>query len=212
VPPRDSRPSGGLQQAFDEARFGPDRILNLRATMPTAAAAAARAELWLRERQMRQGGEVLVITGRGRGSEGGVSVVREAIVKLLHSLRRRNVVVDVQEHTAGSFVVRLAPVRALFEAPARTRHPSERPPAPPPDPESLRALDAHTRALLRELALRALDALGVVAPAEALVRDEMVRQFGTLSAALPPPGDGTADREAVLQQALERAIDEFDDL
>ncbi|HKG94875.1 MAG TPA: hypothetical protein VKA84_23370 [Gemmatimonadaceae bacterium] len=204
---RDPRPSGGLQQAFDEARFGTDRILNLRATMPTAAAAVARAEAWLRERQMGRAGEVLVITGRGRGSEGGVSVVREAVLKLLHSLRRRNVVLDHTEHTAGSFVVRLAPVRALFEAPARARHPAERRP-PLADPASLGALDPHTRSLLRELSLRALAALGVSAPAEPFVRDEMVRQFGALSAGLPAD---SADHEAVLQQALERAIEEFDE-
>ena len=206
---RDPRPSsGGIQQALDEARYGADRTLNLRAAMPTADVAVARAELWLRERQMSQAGEVLVITGRGRGSEGGVSVVREAVLKLLHSLRRRNVVAEVREHTAGSFVVRLAPVRALFEAPARPRHPAERRPPPPADPGALRALDPHTRALLRELAVRSLHALGMSAPAEPFVGDEMVRQFGVLSAGIPA---GAADREAVLQQTLERALDEFDE-
>ena len=49
----------------------------------------------------------------------------------------------------------------------------------------------------------------MTAPAESQVRDEMVRQFGTLAAGLP--ADGAADREAILQQTLERAIDEFDD-
>ena len=66
----DRRPSGqfrSIDQAFDEARFGAERTLNLRASFPTAAEATRRADLWLRERQMAKAGEVLVITGRGAG-------------------------------------------------------------------------------------------------------------------------------------------------
>src|ERR687890_2298779 len=107
----------GLQRAFDEARFGNDRTLNLRDRLPTAEQAAERTERWLRERQVLGGGEVLLIPGRGNGSEGGVSVVRDAVLRRLASLRRRNVVADVREHTAGSFVVALAPLAALVDAP-----------------------------------------------------------------------------------------------
>ena len=201
--PRDA----GLHQAFDSVRFGPERTLNLRASLPTADAAVSRAESWLRERQALGAGEVLVITGRGNSSPDGVSVVREAVVKLLASLRRRGVVAGTQEHTAGSFVVRLAPMRALFEAPRRRRDRStvsaRRPPA---DPAGLRALDAGTRALLRRLAVQALQGLGVRTIKEAYVADEMERQFSLLAAAIP---DGP-NREARLRVAVTRALDEFD--
>src|SRR5262252_4615910 len=100
----------GLRQAFDEVRFGAGRTLNLRASLPTADAAIARAEAWLRQQQVENVDEVLVITGRGNNSEAGVSVVREAVIRLFHVLKRRGVVLGHQEHTPGSFVVTLAPV------------------------------------------------------------------------------------------------------
>src|ERR1039458_10771301 len=75
-----------LHRAFDEARFGPARTLDLRASMPTAAEAVRRAEPWLRERQMARAGDVLVITGRGKGSPGGVAVMREALRKPFSTL------------------------------------------------------------------------------------------------------------------------------
>ena len=88
-----SRPTHiALHRAFDEARFGPARTLDLRASMPSAADAVRRTEPWLRERQMARAGDVLVITGRGKGSPGGVAVVREAIRKLLGTLKRKGVV------------------------------------------------------------------------------------------------------------------------
>ena len=65
-----------LHRALDEARFGAERTLNLRALRPTVKAAEARAESWLRERQVARAGEVLIITGRGAQSWDGVSVVR----------------------------------------------------------------------------------------------------------------------------------------
>ncbi|MFI5246882.1 MAG: Smr/MutS family protein, partial [Gemmatimonadales bacterium] len=105
-----------LHRAFDEARFGTARTLDVRTPMLTGAEAVRRAEPWLRERQMSRAGEVLVITGRGRGSPGGIAVVREAVRKLLGTLKRKGVVAAVAEHTPGSWVVTLAPVRALFEA------------------------------------------------------------------------------------------------
>jgi hypothetical protein len=200
-----------LKEAFDELHFGPERTLNLRAERPTGQQAVARAEAWLRERQVAKAGEVLVITGRGSGSEDGVPVVREAIVRLLASLRRRNVVAEVREHTAGSFVVRLAPVRALFEAPRRRREPA---PAAVADPDALTGLADETRALLRLLAAHALDALGVH-PAgrvrgtnERFLQDEMVRQFAALSVAIP----AGPDRELQLRAAARRALEEYEEL
>src|ERR1017187_3188324 len=194
-----------LHHAFDEARFGPARTLDLRASMPSAAEAARRAEPWLRERQMARAGDVLVITGRGKGSPGGVAVVREAIRKLFGALKRKGVVSAVAEHTAGSFVVTLAPVRALFETVPRSRSNDAR--VKPADPKELRALGAATRASLRSLAEQWLDVLG--APrTEGLVHDEMVRQFSILSSAVAP--DET-DREGRLQFLVEAARDAFDD-
>lgn len=193
-----------LSQAFDEVRFGSERILNLRERLPTGEQAAERAERWLRERQVLGGGEVLLITGRGSGSEGGVAVVREAVLRRLASLRRRNVVAEVHEHTAGSFVVVLAPLAALVDAPRRKREDAM--PAPP-DPKVLEGLGAETRALLRQLAARALDVLGVHAPSKRFVSDEMVRQFAALAPGLP----AGADREAALRAAIARALEELDE-
>jgi hypothetical protein len=189
---------------LDEVHFGRDRILNLRVSLPTGAEAARRVDAWLRERQAANAGEVLVITGRGRGSLDGVPVVREAIVRLLPALRRSGVVVDAREHTAGSFVVRLAPLHALVEAPRR-RHRS--PHVAPPDPHGLEGLDRDTRALIRRLATAALAALGVRDASDAFVADEMVRQFSTLAATLPDAGD----RDRSLRTILERAMREYEE-
>lgn len=194
-----------LHRAFDEARFGPARTLDLRASMPTAAEAIRRAEPWLRERQMARAGDVLVVTGRGKGSPGGIAVVREAIRKLFGTLKRKGVVASVEEHTAGSFVVTLAPVRALFETVPRSRSNDSR--VKPADPRELRALDTATRTQLRSLAERSLEVLG--APrTEGLVHDEMVRQFSILASAVAP--DET-DREGRLRFLIGAARDAFDD-
>ncbi|MES2522834.1 MAG: hypothetical protein V4617_09070 [Gemmatimonadota bacterium] len=193
-----------LQRAFDELRFGAGRTLNLRAMQPTAIQAASLAEQWLRSLQVQGAEEALLVTGRGRNSIEGYSPVREAIVRLLPSLRRRNVISGFAEHTAGSFVVTFAPVRALFDAPNRRREKSER--VVPPTPAALAALDAETLRQLRDLSTFVLASLGVHAPTPAMVKDEMTRQFGALSAALPDDGD----REALLQQAMQRALEEYE--
>jgi hypothetical protein len=200
--PPDDTP-GGLPQAFDAITFGPDRTLNLRAHLPTRSEAVTRAEAWLREKQVAGVDEVLVITGRGAGSVDGVSIVREAVLQLLSSLRRRNVLAGFREHTAGSFVVELAPLHALFEAPRRRREP---PPPPPPDPRTLAGLDAETRRLLRALATIRLQHLGIHSPTKALVEDEMLSQYGALARSIP---EGP-EREARLQQAVIVALEELD--
>ena len=195
--------SHGLKAACDEVRCGAGRTHNLRAMMPTGEQAAERVEAWLREKQVARAGEVLVITGRGKGSEGGRPVVRAAVVQRLASLRRRNVVKEVLEHTEGSFIVTLAPVSALLEAPRRRREP----PAPVPTPVTLDGLEPRTRELLRALAEHALDALGVHERAPAFVEDEMVRQFQRLA---PSAGEGP-DREHRLRDAIRAALDEVDE-
>ncbi|CAN5603853.1 hypothetical protein BH23GEM1_BH23GEM1_06210 [soil metagenome] len=192
----------GVVRALDEASFGPTRTLNLRASLPTAAEATARAESWLRERQMSQQGDVLVITGRGKSSEGGVAVVKPAVERLLFSLRRRGVVTAWHEHNEGSFVVSLAPVSALFEAPRRKRDPSSERPLP----GILAGLSPDTVDLLRAVALRSLEELGMPAPARGFVHDEMLTTFSKIAAALP----ASEDREEALRAALRHALTELE--
>lgn len=195
-----------LQRALDEARFGSARTLNLRATLPSAAEAVARAESWLREKQATGAGQVLVITGRGNRSPGGVSVVRERVLALLASLRRRGVVEATEEHTPGSFVVHLAPLSALRNAGARRRE-VRAPAAPSPAvPPALSALEPATVALLRQVALRALEDVGAREP-ERFVDAEMVTQLSLLARAIP---DG-AEREPRLRAALTALLEEYDE-
>ncbi|HSC32640.1 MAG TPA: hypothetical protein VLD17_12970 [Gemmatimonadaceae bacterium] len=195
------RPRSALA-ALDEARFGPGRTLNLRAMLPTPGQATARAESWLRQKQVERAGEVLVITGRGNRSVAGVSVVRQAILALLRTLRRRGVVDAVREHTPGSFVVALAPLSSLRSAPARRKDPT---PEPATDPRVLSGLTRETRKLLRSVALRSLEALGVREP-DAFVEREMVAQLSHLGATVR----AGPMREERLRSALEVLLDELE--
>jgi hypothetical protein len=192
-----------LRQAFDEARFGARRTLNLRESRPSAEEASKRAETWLRQQQMEKADEVLIITGRGNQSEGGYSVVREAVIRLFHALRRKGVIGGHQEHTPGSFVVTLAPVSALWESPKRNAGRGVEPaPATPP---SLDDLDADTRLMLRNLAERALEGLGVKDTA-AFLQGEMLKQFGAIAASV---GDAPG-RDARLKAAVRAALDQHE--
>src|SRR5687767_11683027 len=157
---------------FDEARFGAEHTLNLRDGLPSAREAVERAERWLRERQLRGGAEVLIITGRGNQSIGGTPVIRPAIEKLLYSLRRRGVIAQHRAHNPGAFVVTLAPVRSLIDAPRRKR---ERPQQATAG-ENLQGLNATTVQLLRDLSERSLNSIGVV-PDERRLSDEMQRHL-----------------------------------
>jgi len=157
-------------------------------------------------RQVMKPGEVLVITGRGNQSVGGIGVIRETIMALLPSLRRRGVVQGWREHTPGSIVVTLAPVTTLLGAPRRNKE------QVPEDsrqgsrvPESLAALEPETVLLLRHLAIRTIESLGVI-DATPFVEEEMLRTFGTLSKTIPV----STDREGTLQRALRSAIDEME--
>jgi hypothetical protein len=202
------RPLSGLREAFDEARFGKSRTLNLRESLPTAAEAVARAEAWLRQQQVQLSAgdavaEVLIITGRGNNSEGGTSVVRGAIEGLIHRLKQRGVVKRHEEHTAGSFVVVLAPVHALWNAPVQTPKTAEPVAA---DPPSLEALDRETRVLLRQLAERSLEQLGVRGDRDRFIEGEMLRQFSALTATLA----ATGNRDDLLRAAIRRALEQYD--
>ena len=193
----------GLQQAFDEVRFGASRTLNLRESLPTGSEAAQRVENWLRQHQALKSAEVLVITGRGNNSEGGVSVVREASIRVFHELRRKGVITEFVEHTPGSFVVALGPMSAMLEAGKRRR---EQTPLPPvASPPTLAMLSEETRQLLRALAERSLDALGMRERGPFL-EGEMLRLFGALAATIAP----NQDREQGLRRAIAAAMSDYD--
>ena len=191
-------------KAFDEAEFGPKNILNLRESLPTAADARFRAEAWLRERQVSRANEVLLITGRGNQSPGGVSVVRAAIVALLPALRRRGVVIEWREHTPGSFVVKLGSISSLLDAPRRKRDRALV--AKPADPRALAELESSTLSLLRRLAVRSLESLGVRNP-EKFVDAEMLSKFNSLAGGVAPGVEG----EARLREAISTALDQLDE-
>jgi hypothetical protein len=191
-------------KAFDEAEFGTKNILNLRESLPSAADARHRAEAWLRERQVSRSSEVLLITGRGNQSPDGVSPVRAAIVALLPALRRRGVVTEWREHTPGSFVVKLASISALLDAPKRKKDRALV--ATPADPRSLAQLEGSTLSLLRRLAVRSLESLGVRRP-EKFVEAEMLSNFNSLAGGVAPGVEG----EARLRAAISAALDQLDD-
>ena len=197
------RAGSGLSRALDEVRFGASRTLNLRESLPSGAEAVGRAEAWLRERQAAGCGEVLVITGRGRGSLDGVPIVRDAILRLFGALRRAGVIVEAQEHGPGAFVVEMASLQALVDAPRRRHRPES---VRRHDPAVLAGLDADTRVALRRLALAALDALGLHEPSESFVADEMIRQFSSLAATVPRG----PMRERALRDVIRRALEEFE--
>lgn len=193
-----------LASAFERLRFGPARTLNVRDARPTGSEAARRVEQWLRLKQVEGPGALLVITGRGAGSAGGVAVVREAVTRTLRRLARQGVVASFQEHTAGSYVVTVAPLRALIEAPARARYPAAdagRPRRP------IRGLAPASQERLRTLARRALESLGVRDPGDRMIDDEAERQFSLLAAGAPPG----ASADAWIQAAAGRALREYDD-
>jgi hypothetical protein len=191
-------------RAFDEAEFGTKNTLNLRESLPTVADARFRAEAWLRERQIDRVTEVLIITGRGNQSPGGVSPVREGVLSLLPSLRRRGVVAEWKEHSPGSFVVKLGSISSLLEAPRRHRERSAR--AVHADPESLKALDRSTIELLRRLSVRSLEALGV-REIDKFVEGEMLSKFHSLAGSVSPGAEG----EARLREAIEAALEQLDE-
>jgi hypothetical protein len=201
---RDRPKLTALWHALDEAAFGGERTLNLRELLPSAAEARARTESWLRGRQVARPEEVLIITGRGNQSAGGIGVIRKEIIGMMPALRRRGIVESWREHSPGSIVVRLAPTSALFSAPRRRRDASQKKDLTQGAPIS--GLERETAVLLRQLALANLDALGVESD-EPFVRAEMDRVFSILSSAIP-----AAERtEAALKASLRKAIEEVSD-
>ena len=203
---RSRPPLKGLWQGFDEAAFGPDRTLNLRDSLPSVVEARARTEAWLRMRQVIKPGEVLVITGRGNQSQYGIGVIREAIIALMPSLRRRGVVESWREHTPGSLVVTLASLTTLLTAPRRSRERDyDSGEMIVATPESLAGLEPETLTDLRHLAIMTIESLGI-GESDRFVKDEMQRIFATLTITLPV----SADREGTLRRAIRAAIEEMD--
>ncbi len=194
-----------LWNALDEAAFGLERILNLRELLPTASEARTRTDSWLRSRQVMKSQEVLIITGRGNQSIGGVGVIRQEILGMLPSLRRRGVVESWREHNPGSIVVKLAPMSALLQAGKRRRDNTS---AMPPEvsPAALSELGTETIRLLRQLAVQNLAALGV-SDVRPFVEQEMLRNFSTLAKSVAV-GE---KREERFRGAILRAIDEISD-
>ncbi|MFL5594227.1 MAG: hypothetical protein ACJ78M_04915 [Gemmatimonadaceae bacterium] len=191
-------------RAFDEAEFGPKNTLNLRESLPTAADARYRAEAWLRERQISRISEVLLITGRGNQSPGGVSAVRAAVVSLFASLRRCGVVAEWREHSPGSFVVKLASISALLGAPRRKRDRGAK--ATVPNPHALQGLENSTLVLLRRLAQRSLESLGI-RESEKFLEEEMLLKFNSLAGSI----DSGPEGEARLRDAIAAAIEQMDE-
>ena len=189
-----------LWHALDEAAFGSERTLNLRELLPSAAEARARTEAWLRTRQVMKPEEVLVITGRGNQSIGGIGVIRKEVLAMMPGLRRRGIVESWREHSPGSIVVKLAPTSALFAVAKRRR---DAKPVLPRDEGDLAGLERETVLMLRQLALRNLDALGVD-HAESFVRQEMSTIFSALANALP----AGERREEALRTSLRNALEE----
>jgi hypothetical protein len=193
-----------ILRAFDEIEFGSKNTLNLRESLPSAADARFRTEAWLRERQISRVAEVLVISGRGNNSPNGVSAVREAILSLLPALRRRGVVGEWREHSPGSFVVKLASISSLLEAPRRKR--DRTPILPTANPESLKDLEPSTLELLRRLAIRTLESLGMREP-DKFVEAEMLSKFQSLAGGVSPGEQG----EARLREAIKAALEQLDE-
>ncbi len=147
---------------------------------------------------------MLIITGRGNQSEDGSSPVRAGVERLLYALRRRGVIASHREHSPGSFVVALAPVSSLWESPRRNRGRGVLT-SSCPTPPSLEALDPDTKTMLRHLAVRALEGLGVK-DTDAFVQGEMLRQFGAIAATV---GDAPG-RDERLRRALRVALDQYE--
>lgn len=196
-----------LFRAFDQIQFGPDRTLNLRDSLPTGADARFRAESWLRQRQAVSLEEVLIVTGRGKGSPNGIPVVKEAILALLHALRRQGVVKSWREHSGGAIAVEPASMGELLSAPRRhrdsKREKSTAAPVLPPSPV-FAGISRETEKLLRQLAEGSLTELGI-RDTTGLVEAEMTRKLSLLVRGLPETGD----REAALCAVIIRAIEEL---
>jgi hypothetical protein len=114
------------------------------------------------------------------------------------------VVAEWREHSPGSFVVKLASISSLLEAPRRKR--DRTPIIPTANPESLKGLEQSTLELLRRLAIRTLESLGMREP-DKFVEAEMLSKFQSLAGGINPGEQG----EARLREAIKVALDQLDE-
>jgi hypothetical protein len=99
-------------------------------------------------------------------------------------------------------VIKPAAIIAMLEAPRRRR---DRKPVPAitADPQSIGQLEPETLTLLRRLAVRSLEALGVRDP-EKFVMAEMESKFNSLAAGIAPGTGGEKRLRAAIDIALEQ--------
>jgi hypothetical protein len=101
-------------------------------------------------------------------------------------------------------VVKLASITDLLEAPRRKRDRDE--PRSTPDPMQLSALDGTTLKLLRQLAARSLEMLGI-REVDKFIEAEMVSKFNSLAGGVPSGVDG----EIRLRDAIVSALEQLDE-
>jgi len=100
--------------------------------------------------------------------------------------------------------VKLGSISSLLEAPRRKRE--RKSSTPIPTPRSLEGLESSTLSLLRRLAVRSLESLGVRDTAS-FVEAEMVSKFNSLAAGVKPGTEG----EGRLRDAIKDALEQLDE-
>jgi hypothetical protein len=114
------------------------------------------------------------------------------------------VVAEWGEHSPGSFVVKLASIGTLLDAPRRKRDRAV--PSEPQPPRPLSGLEPATVELLRQLSVRSLESLGVKDPRN-FVEAEMLAKFNLLAAGVAPG----VESEERLRRAIAAALEQLDD-
>ena len=130
--------------------------------------------------------------------------MREAVIRLLHALKRRGVVAGHQEHTPGSFVVELAPVSALWESPRRNRGRGVA--SPPPTRRRRSTTSTTTRGRCCAISPSARSRGLACKDTAAFLQGEMLKQFGAIAATV---GDAPG-REARFKRAVRAALDQHE--
>jgi hypothetical protein len=92
----------------------------------------------------------------------------------------------------------------MLEAPRRKRDRTAQ--TAPANPETLKELDPSTIELLRRLAIRSLESLGV-RETDKYVEAEMLSKFNSLAGAIKPGVEG----EDRLREAIKAALDQLDE-
>jgi hypothetical protein len=109
-----------------------------------------------------------------------------------------------REHSPGSFVVKLGSISALLDAPRRKRE--RKSSTATTNPKSLEGLESATLSLLRRLAVRSIESLGVRDPTK-YIEAEMLSKFNALAGGITPGLEG----EARLRDAIADALEHLDE-